>query len=561
MVTRSAGAAIVETITRFGVERVYGIPGYHILDIYDALGTTEVDHVMAKNEAEAVRSANGQARVTREPAVTIVSAGPGAINGMTGIAEANAASLPVVVIAGAEPRRDGGHCTDEPSAFPRMFTEIAKDLLYVDDPRDASASVAEAFRIAAQGRPGPVVVQVPIDTLKTRAEIPMADAPETYPPLEPDAKSVSAAAEALDAVERPVVVVGQGSLRADATDAVDSLAARLDAPVVVTTRGFSGYVALPRYAGIHGGNSSHIPAEAVLDEADAFVGVGVREAERRRFDNDFEGTAVYLLERIERYHLGEVATFGALVPSVERLAGACESRERDWWREPVETGWEQEAAVLEERLDREAEDLAFLPEGGDNPATLRDGDPIHPARVVLALNDLKDDDAIVTEDVGIHAVYAQKYVDLTEPNSFFISSDLGAMGHALPSAIGAKFAAPDRQVVGIVGDGSILMNLAEFVTAAERELDVTFLLFNNRQHNAIFKDQTDQYGRGGFTTLPGLDYAQFAENAGGLGVTIRNREELEEKMACAFDADAPALVDIWTIPNITFADYENPRVA
>lgn len=559
MVIRSAGQALVDTLEKFDVERVYGIPGFHILDVYDALGDADVEHVMAKNEAEAVRIANGHARVTGEPAVTIVSAGPGAINGMGGIAEANAASLPVVVIAGAEPRRDGGHCTDEPTAFPRMFSEIAKELLYVDDPRDASASLAEAFRIAAQGRPGPIVVQAPIDTLKTCAEIPMANDPETYPPLQPDDDSVSAVVESLDAADRPVVVVGQGSLRADASDAVDVLAERLDAPVVVTTRGFSGYVTPPRYAGIHGGNSSHIPAETVLKDADTLVGVGVREADRRRFDSAFDGTTVYLFERIERYHLGDAATFGALEPTIERVADVCQLCECDWWRDPVEDGWDREAAVLEHRLDREADEVTFLPEGGKNPVTLFDGEPIHPARVVLTLNDLKADDALVTEDVGIHAVYAQKYVGLTEPNSFLISSDLGGMGHALPSAIGAKFAAPDRQVIGIVGDGSIMMNLAEFKTAVEHDLDVTFLLFNNHQHNAIFKDQTNQYGRGGFTTLPGLDYAQFAENAGGMGITIRSCDQLDDRMAQAIEADEPTIVDIWTEPNIMFSDYENPQ--
>lgn len=559
MVMRTAGEALVETLERFGVERVYGIPGFHILDIYDALGTSDLDHVMAKNEAEAVRSANGQSRITREPAVAIVSAGPGAINGMTGIAEANAASLPIVVIAGAEPRRDGGHCTDEPTAFPRMFSEIAKELLYVDDPRDASASLAEAFRIASQGRPGPVVVQVPIDTLKTSAEIPMADAPETYPPLEADADSVSAAAESLDSVDRPVVVVGQGSIRANATDAVDTLAEQLDAPVVVTTRGFSGYLTPPRYAGIHGGNSSHIPAEAVLEGADAIVGIGVREADRRRLADVFEGSKIYLLERIERYYLGDVTMFGALEPTLNRLADTCRPGDREWWHDPVAEGWERETAVLEDRLDRTSNELSFLPAGGEDPASLLDGELIHPARIVLTLNDLKDDDAIVTEDVGIHTVYAQKYLDLTAPNSFLTSTDLGAMGHTLPSAIGAKFAAPDRQVIGIVGDGSIMMNLAEYVTAVEHELDVTFLLFDNRQHNAIFKDQTDQYDRGGFTTLPGFDYAQFAENAGGLGITIEEPDQLKEGIERALESDEPAIVDIWTRPNITFADYENPQ--
>lgn len=551
MTGTSTGTAIVETLESIGVSRVFGIPGYHVLDIYNGLGQSEIRHIMGKNEEGVVRTANGASRVSDEPEVAIISAGPGAVNSMTGVGEAYALSIPLVVIAGAEPKRDGPHGVDDPHALPSMYDELAKGFWYVTDPRDAPAAVVDAYETAHRGRPGPAVVQIPVDVLKRTAPIEIPDSVSTDATLPPEEDEIERLADSFDEADRPAIVIGQGGLRANVAEEVHALAERLDAPVIVTDRGYSGYVRRPRYTGGYSEVLDHPASSAVVDAADTFLGVGVRERIRRFFADDLDAPIHYLLEDLERYELGESAVFGDLRTSITWLTDACDGSERTWWRDPVEEGWTDHERELTEHDDGPVESIETMPESGPNPADRIGGrDTVHPTAIVETLNDLLEDSAIVTGDVGVHLGYTMRYLRPGEPGTFLGPENWGAMGHAVPAAIGANVAAPDRQVVAVVGDGSLLMNLAELSTAVEQDLDLTVVVFDNSQHNAILVDQLDQYGETGFTYVPGLDYAAFAENLGGRGFDVDSPDALRETLGTALETDGVSLVDVPTHPNV-----------
>jgi thiamine pyrophosphate-dependent acetolactate synthase large subunit-like protein len=245
------------------------------------------------------------------------------------------------------------------------------------------------------------------------------------------------------------------------------------------------------------------------------------------------------------------AAFGDLSASVGRLTDACVPTERDWWKQPVETGWERHWDQLEREIANQSDPIEQLPQGGPDPATkIDDVDLIHPAAIIDCLNDQLQGDEIVAGDVGVHLQYAMKYLDLETPNSFLTPESWGGMGHAIPSMIGAKFAAPSRRVLGVVGDGSFQMNASAFFTAVRHNLNITIVLFNNRQHNAITGDQMDQYGATGFTYVDEFDFASLADTVGGIGFSVETPAELSEKLETAIGADGPTIIDIPTEPNI-----------
>lgn len=557
MSRQTAGSALVDALERAGTERVWGLIGNHVLEIYDHLGETSIEHVQGSHEEGVVRAAGGAARTAGQPEVVVVSAGPGATNTMTGIGEASAASIPMVVVAGNEPSRDGWHGVEDPMAIPSLFGSIAKDHRYVRHPTGVPDAVAWAFERAVAGRPGPVVIQVPKDVLTTEADFDdSVTNRRTTARGHVDEETLQAVVDHLDAAERPVVLAGQGACRARIADELDAVAARLNAPVAVTRRGLGAYVDAPRYAGAYSLQTTHRPACSVVESADVVLGIGVRERERRFLADDFDGSLVYVLEGHERHALSAASAvaFGDLESASTTLKSALdpESRPDDWWLDALDIGWqgEAEAFVAEQTAKYEPPDR--LPGGGPTAEQFLpdDVDPVHPATIVSSLNGLKSTESVVTTDVGVHNEYAMQYLELSDPYTFLSPDNWGAMGHGVPAAIGAKVASPDRDVVAIVGDGSFLMTLSSFLTAVTNGLDITVLVCNNHQHNAITALQDRDYGRSGFDHIAGLDYAAFAEECGGEGFTVDSPDVLDEKLERALACEKPTIVDVLTEPNV-----------
>lgn len=548
----SAGKAILKMAESIGIKEAFGIPGHHILEIYEHLEESEIDHIMGKNEEGVVRTANAVGRTTGNPALAFVSAGPGAINAMTGVGEATALSIPLVVIAGAEPKRDGPHNIDSTVTVPRMFAAIAKDFQLVEDPREVPDMVQRAYQVAQRGRPGPAVVQIPMDTLKTTAEYPHFEEPDSeLSPLPPGSESLSHCIDALQQSEQPLVVMGQGGLRAEMSDEVDQLATQLGAPVVVTQRGMSGYVDRPRYCGGLAPTVMHTPAERAAENADLMIGIGVRESLRRYYADIFQGASVYLCESLERHETGDVLMVGDLSLTVDRVLEDLPIESTDWWEDISAAGWAEEEVLLQEQIEAGADWPESI--GGPDPADYfeKSDSPIHPSHLMDALNQVMGPHTLYTTDIGTHTKYAMRYLELDEPNSFFGPGNWGAMGHALPSAMGAKIGEPSKDVVAIAGDGGFMMTMQEYKTAVEQRLDLLICIANNHQHNAIHMDMQSQYGESGFTGIPGFDYVSFAESAGGSGYRVREQQKLEKTLTQARDQDGPVIVDVLTTPNVT----------
>jgi acetolactate synthase-1/2/3 large subunit len=528
---KTTGAALILTLLeRQGIDTVAGIPGGANLPLYDALAASPIRHVLARHEQGAGFIAQGMARVTGKPAVCLGTSGPGATNLLTAIADAKLDSIPLVAITGQVPRAMIG--TD---AFQEIDTygltiPITKHNYLVRSAAELLEVIPDAFRIAASGRPGPVVVDVPKDVQADAidvARLPEPGRPDAAPEL--DHAAVRRAAKLLSDASRPVMLVGAGVIAAGATRPVHDLAERASVPVASTLLGLG---AMPYdhplalgMIGMHGAPF----VNHLFEECDLLLALGVR------FDDRATGKAAEFCPRAKIVHVdidaselgkikapalgvrADVADFlGALLPHV-----AVASR----------GAWRARLAALR------AEWPLAMP-GKD--------DVLAPYGIVRAVAELVSDDAIVTTDVGQHQMWVAQAFPFARPRQCLTSGGLGTMGFGLPAAIGAALAAPERTVVCFTGDGSLLMNLQELATAVEERVNVKVILMNNGHLGLVRQQQELFYGgryhASRFHAEP--DFSLLARAFAMPGVRLGEEPDPRAALARALAEPGPCLVDV-----------------
>jgi len=524
-----------------GVEVVFGYPGGQAITIYDALYNSPLKHVLVRHEQGAAHAADGYARVTGKTGVCIATSGPGATNLVTGIANAYMDSIPMVVITGQVPTHMIGRDAFQEADITGIVMPITKHSFLVERTEDVAQVVKEAFYIANTNRPGPVLIDLPKDTMEREIEF---DGPAKemnirgYRVLKGyNTGQVLTAADLINSARRPVIYAGGGVVASNAADELLAVAEKMQIPVTTTLMGmgaFSGYHHL--YLGMLGMHGTRY-ANYAIGECDVLLAIGVR------FDDRVTGKIAEFAPHAKVIHMDiDAAEIGKnvcvdvpIVGDVKeilqgllpRLVPAGNLRE---WHETIER-WKDENPLS----------YAGSVEGR-----------IPPQHIIEKISDLTNGEAIITTEVGQHQMWASHYYKFRHPRSFVTSGGLGTMGFGFPAAIGAKVARPDLPVIDIAGDGSIQMNIQELGTAVQHKLPVIICILNNQYLGMVRQWQTlfygERYSHTDMTCQP--DFVKLAEAYGAVGMRVKYIEEVDEALQKALQVtDGPVIIDFWVDRN------------
>ena len=536
--TRLSGAQILcESLLAEGVNTVFGFPGgavlalYHVLPSYPALR-----HILVRHEENAAMAADGYARATGEVGVCFATSGPGATNLLTGIANAYMDSVPVVAITGQVATSVVGKMAFQEVDTVEITKPITKRRYFVQRVEDLAAIVREAFHVARDGRPGPVVVDLPKDVQAAQT---VYVRPSNglvhwlpHPPLKDD-REVQRAARLMSEAKRPVLVVGHGVVLSGAFQVLRELAEKMHAPVVTTLLGIS---AIPEshplafgMLGMHG----HYCANMAVEEADLVVAVGMR------FDDRVAGNPRSFAPKAKIIHIdidlnemgrnvrvdvpivGDAQTvLSMLLPRVDRVDRS------EWVRQVAAWKLENPTGNGKVRHDR--------PTG---------------QQVIREIRAATGGNTLVASDVGQHLMLVAQHFGFDKPNSFFSSGGLGSMGYGIPAAMGAKVGKPDEMVWAVVGDGGFQMTSPELTTLAQHKIGVKIAVLNNgylgmvRQWQQLFFDANYSH-----TPIPGPDFVRLAEAHGVPACRVTRPEDVAGAVRKAIRHDGPYLIDFAVEP-------------
>ncbi len=530
--------AIMECLKAEGVEHVFGIPGGANLPTYDALYDAGIRHVQCRHEQGAGHAAEGYAKATGRVGVALATSGPGATNLVTAIADAMMDSVPTVFITGQVRTDLLGTDGFQEADISGITMPIVKHSILIQDPQDIPTAIHEAFHIARTGRPGPVLLDVPQDLSRadiTYEPVDSVDLPGYQPTTEGNTKQIRLAAKALANARRPVFYVGGGVINAGASKELVELSTSEPFPVTCTLMGLGAFPAPhDQWLGMLGMHGTRA-ANYAMDEADLIVCIGAR------FDDRITGKLSEFAPRAKFIHIDvDPAEISKNIPAHIPIVGDAkhilpklnaeyraldtDSSRLDGWWERIR-GW------------REKHPLGYEP--GE------DGE-IKPQRMIEALYEATGGRAVVTSDVGQHQMWVAQYFHFDAPRNWINSGGAGTMGFGLPSAMGAKVARPDDQVVCVAGDGSIIMNIQEMATCVTEEIPVKVFIMNNgylgmvRQWQELFWDR--RYSSVEMGASP--DWVKLAEAFGAKGMLIEKEDDLASGIQECLDHAGPVVCDI-----------------
>jgi acetolactate synthase I/II/III large subunit len=495
---------IVALLERQGIRIVSGIPGGANLPLYDALSQSRIiRHVLARHEQGAGFIAQGMARATGKTAVCLATSGPGATNILTAIADAKLDSIPIVCITGQVSQTLIGTDAFQEVDTYGMSIPITKHNFLVRDAAELLEVIPDAFRIAASGRPGPVLIDVPKDVQNQTIEFADWPAPGK-PEAAPIPTGIERAAEMINRSRRPILYLGGGIIHSEASAQAVQLAERAGLPATMTLLALGAMPASHSLSlgmlGMHAARYTNM----ALEECDLLIAVGAR------FDDRATGKVAQFCPNAEIIHIDIDES------ELDKLKAAHVGIVSD-----ARTALEALLPLVEFNPRREW--LAHI-------AELKRQYPLAPAKpheVIREVARIVGDDAIVTTDVGQHQMWTAQVYPFSQPRQLLTSGGLGTMGFGLPAAIGAALEQPDRTVVCFTGDGSLMMNIQELATLAEENLNVKIVLMNNNSLGLVHQQQDLFYGRRVFAA----DYAHtvnFRQIAEGFGIRTGGLELLEE---------------------------------
>ncbi|MBE3603082.1 biosynthetic-type acetolactate synthase large subunit [bacterium] len=534
---------VIESLLAEGVDVIFGYPGGAILPTYDALLDSKIRHVLVRHEQGATHMAEGYARVSGRPGVVIVTSGPGATNAVTGIADAYMDSTPMVVISGQVGTSLIGNDAFQEVDFVGITRPCTKHNYLVKDVRDVARIVKEAFYIASTGRPGPVVIDMPKD-------VQQAEHPFSYPgkvelrgfkpTIRGNPRQIERAIDAIEQSERPLLYVGGGVQWSGAAAELTALARGLGIPVTETLMGLGSVPASdPLCLGMLGMHGSYGTNTAVCN-TDCLIAVGAR------FDDrvtgriaDFAPNAKSIIHididpsSISKNVKVDVPIVGDIKAVLTDMLDAVRARESIGKRKAVWAKWHQQ--ILEWKRERP------LYENGNH----KERDSVSPLHVIEEMHRLTKGDCIIATDVGQHQMWIAQLFPFERPRSLLTSGGLGTMGYGLPAGIGAKFAAPDRKVIVVTGDGSIQMNIQELGTAVQYGVDVKVVILNNYFLGMVRQWQERFYQeRYSYSAMSVPNFVKLADAYGAKGFRIEKSKELAATMKEAFATPGPVLIDI-----------------
>jgi acetolactate synthase-1/2/3 large subunit len=533
--TRLTGAEILwATLAGEGVTEVFGYPGGAILPAYDALRKFPIRHVLVRHEQGAAHMADGYARASGKVGVCIATSGPGATNLVTGIATAMLDSVPIVCITGNVSSKVLGTDAFQEVDITGITLPVTKHNFLVSKAEDLAPAIRLAFQIAKSGRPGPVLVDITKDAQQATALFDFAAAkPKPYRPhpmLRVEDSGLAHAAELIRNAQRPMILAGHGVIDSCATEQIQALAERAQIPVGMTLLGLGGFPAShPLNIGMMGMHGEAWVNHAI-QEADLLIACGMR------FDDRVIGSPATYALKAKKIHIEvdpaeinknikvDVALVGDLREVLEQLLPRVAARDGSKWIRAIE---DSKGAVS-------VRDIKNLPDSGH----------LYAAHVMHDLWRITGGDAIVVTDVGQHQMWEAQYFHHEKPRSLITSGGLGTMGFALPAAIGAKTACPDKEVWVVAGDGGFQMTAAELSTIVQEKLKINIALVNNGYLGMVRQWQEFFYERNyEATPLVSPDFVKLADAHGIAGRAVRTRSEVEAAVTEARNHNGPYLLN------------------
>ena len=524
---------VVQALRAQGVDTVFGYPGGAIMPVYDALYDGGVEHLLCRHEQGAAMAAIGYARATGKTGVCLATSGPGATNLITGLADALLDSVPLVAITGQVASPFIGTDAFQEIDVLGLSLACTKHSFLVESLESLPATMAEAFAIAASGRPGPVLVDIPKDIQLAVSDItpqfaPVADSRQTFPE-----QDVAQARAMLANAQKPMLYVGGGVGIAQAVPALRAFIAATGLPSVATLKGLGAVDAEDAHylgmLGMHGTKAANLAVQA----CDLLIAVGARFDDRVTGKlNTFAPHAAVIHMDIDPAELGKLRRANvALQGDLNTLLPALQ--------QPLTIAdWQHQVALLK----------AEYPWRYDHP-----GAAIYAPALLKTLSERKPADCVVTTDVGQHQMWAAQHMRFSRPENFITSSGLGTMGFGVPAAVGAQVARPDDTVVCISGDGSFMMNVQELGTIKRKRLPLKIVLLDNQRLGMVRQWQqlffNERYSETNLSDNP--DFLTLASAFDIPGQRITRKDQIDGALDALFGSDGPYLL------HVCIDEYEN----
>ncbi|GJL88265.1 MAG: acetolactate synthase [Minwuia thermotolerans] len=538
---------LIKALTDQGVDTIFGYPGGAVLPIYDALfKQNSIRHILVRQEGGAVHAAEGYARSTGKPGVVLVTSGPGATNAVTGLTDALMDSIPIVCLTGQVATHMIGNDAFQECDTTGITRPCTKHNYLVRDAADLARVVHEGFYVATNGRPGPVVIDIPKDIQINTADYtpPEKVRHRTYRPrVKGDLEKIREAVEMIANAERPVFYTGGGIINAGpkASALLTQFVRMTGYPITNTLMGLGGYPASDRqYLGMLGMHGSY-EANWAMHDCDVMICIGARFDDRvtgrldafspksKKIHIDIDPSSINKNVRVDLPIIGDAAH---ILEDMIRIwkAGARQvdpARIEPWWRQ-IDI-WRARNSFAYEQTDK----------------------LIKPQRAIEALYDkIKDRDPYITTEVGQHQMWAAQLFKFESPNRWMTSGGLGTMGYGLPAAMGAQIAHPDKLVVDIAGEASIMMNIQEMSTLAQYKLPVKIFILNNQWMGMVRQWQElmhgKRYSESYVESLP--DFVKLAESFGAVGLKAETPDEMDSLIDEMIAVDRPVIADVRVDP-------------
>lgn len=536
------GAEIfIESLKKEGVEYLFGIPGGAVIDLHDALyKQNDIKFILTRHEQAAVHMADGYARSTGKPGVSLVTSGPGATNTITGLATAYMDSVPIIVFTGQVPTPLIGNDAFQEADIVGMSRPCTKYNFLVKDVNELAKTIKKAFYIATTGRPGPVLIDFPKDIQVAKAEFKY---PETIhirgynPTYHGNPKQIKKVVKAIVNSKKPLLYVGGGAVISEAHKEIYSLAKKLQIPVFTTLMGIGAFPEDDELslgmAGMHG----TFRANMAIQYCDMLISIGARFDDRvtgkvsefapyaKIVHIDIDPTSISKNIKVDYPLVGDAKlVLQDMLPLFDEYSTVDWKEVRKPWLDQINK-WKNEHKLA---YDKETEEIV-------------------PQYVIERLNELtKSDDPIISTEVGQHQMWVAQFYTFKNPRRLLTSGGLGTMGYGFPAGIGAKFGFDDKQVYVIAGDGSFQMNVQELATIAAYNKPVKIIIMNNGYLGMVRQWQQLFYGRRYANTVLDVqpDFVKLAESYGIKARRIRKKVEVAEALKELVDCKKPYLLDV-----------------
>ena len=520
-----------------GVNTIFGYPGAAVIDIYDELIKTDIQHIIVRHEQGAVHAADGYARASGKVGVCLVTSGPGATNTVTGIASAYMDSIPIVIISGQVPTHLIGNDAFQEVDIVGITRPCTKHNYLVKNAEDLPGVIKEAFYVARSGRPGPVLVDIPKDvantqiTYKRSNEVKLKSYRPTYCP---NMKQLNKVVKLIKEAKRPVIFAGGGVILSKASDELAEFAHKTHIPVTTSLMGLGAFPATDAlWLGMIGMHGTY-RANMSTGMCDLIIAIGVR------FDDRVTGKTDAFAAQADIVHIDiDPTSIRKNIPVSIPIVGDCRITLRHLNRLVDKTD------IIDFRQKRKKWLDQIYQWKCTKPLEYVQRDIIKPQYVIDKLYELTRGEAIITTEVGQNQMWAAQYYHFDRPGSFITSGGLGCMGFGLPAAIGAQIACPERLVVDIAGDGSIQMNIQEMATAVQYGLPIKVVILNNRYLGMVRQWQELFYEkRYSYTDMDHApDFVKLAEAFGAIGLKAEKPEDVESVLLEGLSQPKTAIMD------------------